>query len=398
MNTKRTALIGLSLTSVLLAAGCGSSTKTAATTVAPAATTAAPTATTAAAMSTLKGVCPDKVIIQTDWFPEAEHGAVFNLLGPDAKTSKDTGATLGTLTAGGKAQGVQLEIRSGGPLLGDQTVVSQMYKDKSIMLGFVSTDEAIKFSTDTPVVGVVAPQDKSPQVILWDKKSHPTAKTIADIAKEVDEVTVFGGATYIDFLTSTGVVPKAKANFNYKGDKILAKPGADKIAHQGFATAEPFQYAHLETGAIDVGYGLVYDTGWKLYPEALSARTDALADPKIKTCLKALVPMIQQSQIDYIANHTAADAIIIDAVKVFDTFWKQSQADTDNSVKLQKELGIVGNGTTPTLGDFEDARMADFIAKAIPVLTSDGKTKVKADLKMSDIATNEFIDKAISYK
>jgi hypothetical protein len=384
MSTKRTALIGLTLSGVLIAAGCSSSTKT---------TTAG-----AAKDGALKAVCPAKVVVQTDWFPEAEHGATFQLMGADAKTSKDTGATLGTLTFQGKAQGVQLEIRGGGPLLGDQTVVSQMYKDKDILLGFVSTDEAIKFSTDTPVVGVVAPQDKSPQVILWDKKSHPNAKTIGDIAKEVDEVTVFGGATYIDFLTSTGIVPKAKANFNYKGDKILAKPGSDKIAHQGFATAEPFQYAHLDTGAIDVGYSLVYDTGWKLYPEALSARADALKDAKTKTCLKALVPMFQQSQIDYIANHAAADKIIIDAVKVFDTFWKQSQADIDNSVKLQKELGIVGNGTTATLGDFEDARMVDFIAKAIPVLTSDGKTKVKAGLKPADIATNEFIDKTISYK
>ena len=406
MMTKRTALLGLTLSGALLAAGCGSSkSTTAATTAAPAtATTIAAGTTTAHSMAamgaegSLKGVCPDKVIVQTDWFPEAEHGATFQLMGADAKPSKDTGSVVGSLTFKGKAQGVQLEIKGGGPLLGDQTVVSQMYKDPSILLGYVSSDEAIKFSTDTPVVGVVAPQDKSPQVILWDKKSHPNAKTIADIAKEVDEVTVFGGATYIDYLVAAGIVPKAKANFNYKGDKILAKPGADKIAHQGFATAEPFQYAHLDTGAVDVGYSLVYDTGWKLYPEALSVRAAALKDPKTTACLKLLVPMFQHAQIDYIADHAAADKIIIATVAAYDSFWKQSQADTDNSVKLQKELAIVGNGETPTLGDFEDARLADFIKKAIPILTADGKTKVKADLKPSDIATNEFIDKTISYK
>ena len=392
MTTKRSALTGLAVAGSLLVAGCGSSTTKAApaattvaggaattaapaagaTTTAGAATTAAGAATTAApaAAAGLKGVCPDKVIVQTDWFPEAEHGATFQLMGPDAKTSKDTGATTGSLTFQGKAQGVQLEIRAGGPFLGNQTVTSQMYKDKDILLGYISTDDAVKFSNDTPVVAVVAPQDKSPQVILWDKKNHPNAKSIADIAKEVDTITVFGGSTYIEYLIAAGIVPKEKVDFNYKGDKLLAKPGQEKVAHQGFATAEPFQYSVLDTGKIDIGYGLTHDAGWTLYPESLSVRADALKDAKTKACLKALVPMFQQGQIDYIADHAAADKIIISAVTTFDTFWKQDQAATDNSVKLQKELGIVGNGKTPTLGDMEEDRVADFIKKATPLVRS----------------------------
>ncbi|HEV8420320.1 MAG TPA: hypothetical protein VGR13_03070, partial [Actinomycetota bacterium] len=27
----------------------------------------------------LKGICPDKIVLQTDWFPEVEHGASYNL-------------------------------------------------------------------------------------------------------------------------------------------------------------------------------------------------------------------------------------------------------------------------------------------------------------------------------
>ena len=41
----------------------------------------------------LAGICPDAVVVQTDWFPEAEHGGIYELLGPDATSSKDTGAT-----------------------------------------------------------------------------------------------------------------------------------------------------------------------------------------------------------------------------------------------------------------------------------------------------------------
>lgn len=385
MITKRSAVIGLTLAGSMLIAGCGSST---------AKTAAGPAV---AKEGALKGVCPDKVVVQTDWFPEAEHGATYQLMGADYKTSKDTGATLGTLTYQGKAQGVQLEIRAGGPFLGDQTVTSQMYKDKGILLGFISTDDAVKFSNDTPVVAVVAPQEKSPQVILWDKKNHPTAKSIAEIAKEVDTITVFGGSTYIEYLISAGVVPKEKVDFNYKGDKLLAKPGTEKTAHQGFATAEPYAYSKLETGAINIGYGLVYDAGWTLYPESLSVRADALKDAATKSCLKALVPMIQQSQIDYVKDHAAADKIIISAVNTFDTFWKEDQGATDASVKEQLAIGMIGNGTNATLGDLEDARLADFIKKATPVFEAD-KIKVKAGLKPSDIADNQFIDKSISWK
>jgi hypothetical protein len=405
MTSRRIAALTLPLAGALLFAACGSSKKaeTASSTTAAATSSSAAAASTsaaatsssvAAAASTLKGVCPDTVVVQTDWFPESEHGATYELMGPGSKASKDTGAVVGPLTFKGKDMGVKLEIRAGGPFLGDQTVVSQMYKDKNILLGYVSTDEAIKFNKDTPVVAVVAPQDKSPQIILWDKKSHPNAKTIGDIAKEVDTITVFGGATYVDYLVAAGIVPKAKVDFNYKGDKILAKPGGDKIAHQGFATAEPYQYAHLDTGAIDVGYQLIYDNGYQLYPEALSVRADALKDANTKACLKALVPMVQQAQIDYIKDHAAADKVIIDTNTTYDSFWKYDQGAADYSVKTQVDLKIVGNGTGPAFGGMDEKRVADLIAKDIPVFTGE-KVEVNKDLKPADIMTNEFIDTSI---
>ena len=333
------------------------------------------------------------MIVQTDWFPESEHGATYQLMGTGYKASKDTGSVVGPLTFQGKDTGVKLEIRGGGPLVGNQTVVSQMYKDDKILFGFVSTDEAIKFFKDQPTVAVVAPQDKSPQIILWDKAKHPGAKTIADISKEVKEVLVFQGATYIDYLVAAGIVPKDKVNTNYKGDKLLVKDGAN-TAHQGFATAEPFQYSKLDTGAIQVGYQLVFDTGWELYPEALSVRADKLKDDKTKSCLKKLVPMFQQAQVDYLKSHAAADKVIIDTNKVYDSFWKYEQSDADESVKQQLALKIADNGTNKTLGDFDMARVEGFIKKALPVFKS-AATPVKEDLKASDIVTNDYIDTKI---
>jgi hypothetical protein len=340
--------------------------------------------------------CPATVVVQTDWFPESEHGATYQLMGPGYVADKDKGSVVGPLVFQGKDTGVKLDIRAGGPFLGNQGVVSQMYQDPNILLGFVGTDEAVANSVDFPTVAVVAPQNISPQNILWDKDKHPDAKTIKDIAADpkITKITIFGSAAYMDYLVAQGIVPKEKVDPNYQGDKILVTEG-ETTAHQGFATAEPFQYANLTTGAINTGYQLIADTGWDIYPESLAIRADKL--DANKGCLKALVPMVQQAQIDYIANHAAADKAIIATNTTYASFWQYGQPDADNSVKEQVALKIVGNGNTPTMGDLEQDRVTAFIAKAIPVYTSQG-VKVKEGLKASDITDNEFIDTTITYK
>ena len=61
---------------------------------------------------------------------------------------------------------------------------------------------------------------------------------------------------------------------------------------------------------------------------------------------------------------------------------------------LEKDLGIVGNGTNDTIGDHDEDRVAELIEKAVPVYEATG-AELKADLKPEDIVTNEFIDTSI---
>ena len=337
--------------------------------------------------------CPQTVVIQTDWFPEAEHGAVYQLMGAGAVADKNSGSVVGPLVFHGVDTGVQLNIRSGGPFLGNQTVVSQMYQNPEILLGLVTTDESIKNAADFPTIAVLAPQEKSPQIIMWDALKHPTARTIADIAKEVDTITVFGGSTYVDYLIASGYVPREKVDFNYLGNKLLATDGAT-TAHQGFATSEPFQYAHLDTGAITTAYQMIYDTGWDPYPETFVVQPDKVVGNA--KCLHALVPMLQQAQLDYVVDHAAADRTIIDSNTTYASFWKYTQEDANFAVTEMLRLGIIANGTTRTFGDLEDARLAGFIAKAVPIFQSQG-VAVSPTLKPSDIADNEFLDPNLTY-
>ena len=70
----------------------------------------------------------------------------------------DTGKfrVTGPLVSKGEDTGVKIEIRAGGPAIGFQSVTSQLYADPDIMLGYVSTDEAIQNSGEFPTKAVVA--------------------------------------------------------------------------------------------------------------------------------------------------------------------------------------------------------------------------------------------------
>ena len=51
----------------------------------------------------LAAVCPETIVIQTDWFPESEYGAVYNLLGDDYEIDVDNKIVSGVADLGGTA-------------------------------------------------------------------------------------------------------------------------------------------------------------------------------------------------------------------------------------------------------------------------------------------------------
>lgn len=373
----------LSAIVVLTLVGCGNSDSLSSDT-----SVSESTASTISELS-LVDVCPSKVVIQTDWFPESEHGGLYELMGADYSASKDTGAVVGALTVHGVDTGVDLEIRAGGPFL-QIPVVTQMYQDDAIMFGYVGTDVGIKTFKDTPTLAVFSALNVNPQVILWNAEKHPNAKTIADIGKEISTVYVFGDQSFMRYFVSTGAISNDQIDTNYQGNLLLATEDA---AHQGFVTSEPYKYSVLDTGPITTGYQLIHDAGWTGYSQSLAIRKDRLEE--FRPCLSKIVPIMQQSQLDYIAAPDRANAIIIATTKAYDSFWTQSEGDTSNGAKSQKDLDIIGNGDTPTFGDFEESRVADFIAKALPIFREQGLDVV--DVTPADLTTNEFLDQTITY-
>ena len=341
----------------------------------------------------LKGVCPDTVSIQTDWNPESEHGGLYQMLGPNPSIDAGKKRVSGALYAGGKDTGIKLEVRSGGPAIGFQTVTSQLYADPDLTLGYVNTDEAIQLSAKQATTAVFAPLDKNPQMIMWDPATYPDVKTIADLKAKNVKVRYFSGAAYMAYLIGAGVLDESETDGSYDGTPAAFVAARGKDAQQGFASAEPYIYQHeVSAWGKPVAFQLVHDAGYPIYAAAYSVKASNLA--KLTPCLKLLVPIFQQAQVDYIEKPAAVNTLILELVKQFNTGWQYSEGVADFAVKQQLDLGLVSNGTNSTLGDFDMSRIQKIIDIDTPIFTKQ-KTAPVAGLTPATIATNQFLDMSI---
>jgi len=60
-----------------------------------------------------------------------------------------------------------------------------------------------------------------------------------------------------------------------------------------------------------------------------------------------------------------------------------------------KQLGVIGDGTTPTIGDFDSARVQQLIGILAPIYGNQGKP-TKAGLTPAELFDNSFLDTKIS--
>ncbi len=337
----------------------------------------------------IAAVCPSPIVIQTDWFPEAEHGALYQLIGEGYTVDTNSKVVSGPLVSGGEELDIEVEVRTGGPAIGFQQPIQQMYVEDDITLGYVGTDEAVFGYEDTPTLAVMAPLEKNPQIIMWDPETYPDVESIADLGETDAVVNVFAGGTFIDVFVSEGVLSADQVDPSYDGSpaRWVASDGA--IAQQGFASAEPYTYENeIEEWGRPVAYELIHDAGLEIYSQALAIRAGDLEE--LSPCLDQFIPIVQQAVVDYAADPSRANAIIIDAVEQYEDFWVYTEGLAEYSVETQLELGLVGNGPDDTVGNMEPERVQGVIDQM-----SAAGMEVPEDLTAEDLITNEFIDESI---
>ena len=335
--------------------------------------------------------CPDPIVIQTDWFPESEHGAMYELFGDgDYSIDSENLIVTGTLHDEGTDTGIGLEVRTGGPAIGFSPVASYMYTDEGITFGYANTEAQVTFFESAPLLSVVAPLEKNPQMVMWDPETYPDVETLADLGEQDITISVFGGGVFAEVFIAQGIWSADQVDPSYDGSPANFIANGGQIAQQGFASAEPYDYENVFTDwGKPVKLQLLHDAGFPVYSQTVAIRS--AEKEELDSCLKAFVPVVQRAVVSFIEDPSTANGIIIDAVDTFGSFWVYSEGLAEFSVSSQLALGLVGNGPNGTVGDMEETRI-----KSIITIMDDAGIDT-GGITTQDIYTNEYIDHSIGF-
>ena len=336
----------------------------------------------------LAAACPDPIVIQDAWFPQAESGPLYSMIGPGGKIDASAGRYSGEIGD----TGVTLEIRSGGPYLGQQSVSALMYQDDAILLGRLNQDVAVNSYGRTPTIGVMAFWEKHPVSLSFDPASFDFDE-IGDIADSDATLLYFAGTTFVDYLVGEGLVREEQLDSSFDGSLSRFVADADNIVLHTVVTNEPWRLENeLDAWGKPIESFMLFDAGYELY-QTLAARPETIDEEG--DCLKALIPMIQQAAVDYLENPEAAHEAIIDVVTEFDTFWTQSAELTDFAHENIVELGVIGNGPDDTLGNFDMDRVDRMLGILKGIYDEKAAESYDPSVTRDQLVTNEFIDPSI---
>ncbi|WP_409331970.1 hypothetical protein [Trujillonella humicola] len=335
--------------------------------------------------------CPATVVLQTNWFPEPEHSAAYQLIDHErAEPDPDAGVYRGPALADDR---VTVEIRAGGPFIGFQTNSALLYSDRDIMLGMVDTDESVRLSAELPTRAVVTPLQITPQILLWDPEKY-SFDSFEQIAESDATVLYFEGQTYMDYLVQQGWVRPDQLDGSFDGSLTRLVVGED-VVMQGYVTQEPWRLVNdVPEFAREIDYLSLDDAGYRIYPSAWAGVPESVEENA--GCLAQLVPLLQQGQVDYMADPEPVNTAISQYLTDIDQFFQITPERADAITDSLNDDGIVANGPDGVLGSFDPDRMAE-MTELLTGVFADLGTELAEDLTAEDLYTNEFIDESIAY-
>ena len=352
---------------------------------------AAEEATAAAeAMSmSLTNVCPNPLIIQTDWFPEPEHAHTYQMIGTDGVVDAENGTYSGEL----RDTGLTIEIRVGGPYIGFSPPTAQFYADDDIFMAYVDSAAAIRGSGVTPVTAVFASFEAGPQILMWDPADYDF-ENFADIGASGATVLYFGGATYMDYLIADGRISADQVDGSYDGSPVRFI-SEDALVQQGFATNEPYRYENeIEGWLKPVDFMLTHDAGFEIYQSAVSVRSGDIE--RYRDCLELIVPIMQEDLVNYFNDPQPINDKLDDIVKELDSFWTSSKPGHAAATEAMVDLGLVTDAGNGFVGDMDGDRIQGLLDILTPIFTAQGVEGFDPSVTPSDLYTNEFLDPSIS--
>jgi hypothetical protein len=350
----------------------------------------------------LKGVCPNPLIVQTNWLPEADHGALYELIG--------SGGTMKQYSYEGPlgSTGINLQILSGGPGDANLPPAATLYSGNPVVrvtpdLIMDSMEDAVMLSKKFPTVGIMNLQDHDPQVLIYDPSRFKNLSTISALKSAAKQGAKFyvSGLTYayVEYLIGKGV-PSGSFIGGYSGDLDKFVTGQGLIVNQGYADSEPYLLAHdtPDWGSKPIKEVFIYKLGLNDYPSTIQVRADQLKS--MSGCLSKLVPMLQKAVVDYFAHPATVNGVLAKFNPAYSaTYWTTPVAESKWADTVQRADDIVGNsdnGDGP-VGGFDMTRMEQVTNTLVPIFAKASPGTYDPSVKAAAIATNQFIDPSIRF-
>jgi hypothetical protein len=375
-------LAGLVTATAVMALACSASTDSTAGAAAPGANGDA---------KQLRGICPSPLVVQTSWYPESTHGGLFQLLGRNYRVDKSHKRVTGPLVSRGADTGIELEIRAGGPAVGNVPVSALMTTDRSIVLGQQATeDQVLGWASKQPTVAVIAPFDVDPLVFIWDKERHPAFNSLQDVGQTDTKVLTFRSAN-IDYLLGAGILRASQVDYSYDGSPSRLMADRD-IVVGGFSTNEPFIYKSL---GVDLAYQYVSETGYPDYRNELVVRRDAQS--QLDTCLEKLVPVLQQGMVEFMARPEPVLQLIVTLNKEYSSPFPYPIEQASAGVEVMKNDGLVENPASmrgAAFGALDTHRVRRMLDILRPIYGAQKKA-LPVDATPDVLATNQYLDASI---
>ncbi len=124
----------------------------------------------------------------------------------------------------------------------------------------------------------------------------------------------------MEYFVQSGILSADQVDGSYDGTPaaFVAAGGAD--AQQGFGSAEPYIYENeIAEWGKPIAYEYINDAGWENYGESIATRPENIET--YADCFALLVPILQQSTIDYLSDPAETNDLIIRAVQEFNNGW-----------------------------------------------------------------------------
>lgn len=406
--TRRGTTLGMvAAVSALLLSACSSGSTSATSSSAPSKSAAAATKTNSADAfaashftTKLSGICPNPLVVQTNWLPEPDHATLYEMIGG--------GGTLSQYSYEGPlgSTGITLRILAGGPGAANLGMPTTLYTGNPVArvtpdLAMGSTDTAIQESKKFPVVAVDSFQEHDPLVLIYDPTKFHNLNSIASLiaaAKAGAHFYVTSLQTiYVPYLISKGV-PASAFIGGYEGDLAKFVTGGGMIINQGYVDSEVVNLEHY-TPKWDkpVDDTLIYKLGLNDYDEVIELPKDKLT--AMSACLTKLVPMMQHAAVDYTEHPTVVNELLAkyNSGGYGASYWQTPMGYNVAADKALLANDIVGNsdGGTGPIGSLNMTRLEGVVKTLLPIYTQEDVTTYQPGVTASDVATDRFIDPSI---